>query len=643
MSKYDFTLDSIKYRIARGGDSPGYRRSWRRQEFIDQQIRPANRLTFHSRPDRAIFYQTSWAGGSTWWKPLYDTDTLDTYFTSANMDAFSKPGTVLPLNKATTSSTVLLANSPMFAVKGVVYGIGNTQTEDATHYDIYKWTPASDDWVRETGYTSGQTSANILGVAYNPTDGYVYVMSDTHISRFNPTTSATNATWQALTSTPGDTIMFSKTGIVTVWQGGKLQKMTTVPALSDLDDDGMGTDLLADMAIPANEHLDKTNLRLAVSASNGMFYAKNTITQGLPVAELHRVDRNDAGSYINYPLTTLPEGVIVLYIAVHLGSVIMACTPDWRMVMANDRSTGEYPRIDLYHFTQGGGLNVLGSPEREAPDELPASILGSDGTYLFLGSNKRVWAYDAGRGGLHTHKDLADRTDGVYRSLAMELDSGGDQITMTKAGTASQWWKTHTADPTTVGSFDTDLTTYVMESNYFDFGFPFEDKTILAVDIYTETLTANQQYAVYISVDDGAFAKVVSHSNATTSVTDLSASSYTGKRFRFKVVYETKDAVVKGFRGVQFTAAQGVMVPVWNVIVDGTQSMNVDNDHINPETIHDNLETLAAKETQVTLIDAYRSIRDEDTATYTVTVANVQMVKDSPGEALIEIEMVGTS
>ena len=163
VSRFDISLDGNKFRIKRG-EQAGYAKQWERREVFDQQVRDANRITLNSRGDRGLLYQTDWSGGLAWWKPVFANDTASMYFTANNMDAFSKPGTILAANKGTIPAQALMARAPMFTTGGGLFAIGATTTTDTTYRDIYKFTGA--DWVRQTGYSSGLTDATVHGAAH---------------------------------------------------------------------------------------------------------------------------------------------------------------------------------------------------------------------------------------------------------------------------------------------------------------------------------------------------------------------------------------------------------------------------------------------------------------------------------------------
>jgi hypothetical protein len=636
--RYDITLAGNKYRILRDAEIGGYRKRFERRQVSEQQARNVNRLVLNSRGDRSVMWQDDWSGGSAWWKPLMSQLTATMYFDATAMDAFSKPGVVLPTNKATNPAATLAADSPMFSDGAETYAVSSDTSGAPSAHDLARWTGS--DWDTTSQGSSGVLSGDpVYGVAHK--DGLFYLLSDGYAVTLDPGTSADRDTLTGLTVAPGDNIFFSTQGRLLLYVEGIIHEVDLSDmSTSVLVDDGYGPDGVAGLGT-SNPRMAATDPKLAVAHSSGVFYAKNVMVDGQPQCFLSRVDRDASGAHIRYPLTTLPLGLMCFGITVHLGSVVMACTRDWRLLLDNDTTASQTPIVEFYAQTQGSGLAVIGSPLRERPTEMPGKFLGTDNEFLYIGSGKRVWVYDGARGGIHPWLNPADQTGGLYDSVAsVTLTSGGSAL-MLKRGAASSYYPTLALDPTTVTNFGDDLTTYSFESNYFDFGLPAEEKTLLEVDIFTEPATADQRFTLQLSADDGAFATVATHSNASYSRAQLS-SPVTGRRFRYKVIYETKTAALVGLRGLQWGAASGVMVPVWSLAVNGREVLNVENQVMDPEDVFDNLEALAAGYAPVTLVDNFRSQRVDDSTTHSVLVYEVNIIKNDPNESIISVELVGS-
>jgi hypothetical protein len=71
---------------------------------------------------------------------------------------FSKPGTVIPANVRTQVGNAIKAAAPIVAAAGDLYSFESTKSQDATYYDVVKWTPASNNWVVESSYSCGSGS-----------------------------------------------------------------------------------------------------------------------------------------------------------------------------------------------------------------------------------------------------------------------------------------------------------------------------------------------------------------------------------------------------------------------------------------------------------------------------------------------------
>jgi len=648
-SRFDITLDGNKFKVVRGVEGQtGYKRGFQRRETQDPNIRPSTRIALSSRDDRPTFYQTSWSGGSTWWNPLYGPDNINTYSDATNFDAFTKPGTLIPRSKSTAVSTAMGLNTPLFGVGGALYTIGTTLT---TYYDVWKWTPGSNDWVKETGYTSGVLDADgiLWGGVYQASEGYAYMMSKTKVGRFD-LGSNTDAQILTVDATYGDNIMQTADGKIWVYDDGLLKEVTDPggsPSFTTRSNDGFGPDIINSMATPGTQLVFENQLKLAVAGAGGAFVVKNSWLNGQPQAVLSRIDRDQSGSYIRYPQTELPPGVLALNITMHLGSVIIAATQDWSLAMANDATKSEVPRVDFYSWKAEGGLGVIGSPDRENPSEYVVSFLGALGHHLLIGSQSRVWVYDAQNGGIHPYMDLTDASEGVFVGASLVVDSDGNSRLLVKEDAGSSVMKLIQDDPTTSATLGGDLTTYVFTSNYFDYNRPFEDKTLTEINVQSELLggtaaVPTQRYTIQIEVDGGTWTTRATHEGPVTfSSTDVALLELTGKRFRYRVIYESTDATIQGLQGVEIRCSAGEMVPFLELMLDGTQTVNVENQVVDPEDVYDWLETSAQKETPIVVVDAFRSEREDDTATSTMKFSEMTIIKDEPGEAKIACRLVG--
>jgi uncharacterized protein YeeX (DUF496 family) len=94
-------------------------------------------------------------------------------------------------------------------------------------------------------------------------------------------------------------------------------------------------------------------------------------------------------------------------------------------------------------------------------------------------------------------------------------------------------------------------------------------------------------------------------------------------------------------KGVLFHAVSGDMAPYWQLMIDGSEARNVENQIVRPADVFDNMKTLRDNKTPVTFIDNYESYDRSDTATYTVRVQGVEINKQEPKESVIAVILVG--
>lgn len=648
-NRFDVVINGISYRIRRGEDGTmGYRRLFRRRK-IERQDTDTPGL-YVSHPSRLPAYQTSWAQGSAWWKPNL-ADEPSAYYLSTGIDAWSKPGHLVPMSAPTEAQvTTLQAGSDIVSFKGVAYAVGNTTTVSSTVYDVYKWNPGSNAW-GVSSIHSGFTTASAADHFRFASASKIYAMSvgattnDT-IKYMDPTapTSGTAVIACPSVNVAGSNLMWHN-GYLLYYNGQDLYQVTDplgTPANSLLTSDALGLEALDQVAAyGANALMDKENIKLAVSTVDGLYYVKNVDLRGEPTPHVFRVERDSAGNWNSVPIATLPQGTLALDVTYHLGSLIISATDDVNLLLANDNTKG-YPKVTFYHVT-GGNLGTIGVLLGEDTDEMPFKLLGAAGPILYIGGSKRLWVYDAVRGGLHTAYDFATATGKNHRhAFAKVLDSNGDQNIMVWS-TDQRLWRMPvdpaTTNVTAVTTLGDDLSTYVLESNYFDFGIPMEDKTITGVHTLTDVIGGGAQWQVYLATDDAAFSLVASHTNQDDghSLTSMTTAA-TGKRFRYKVVYNSTSATDDTpLRALMFEASSGRAISQWALTLDGTVFENVEGSPVRPEYVYDNLETLAQTQTPVTFTDRFRSERREDSTAYMVEVQDVQINKDQSGEAYIDV------
>jgi hypothetical protein len=428
----------------------------------------------------------------------------------------------------------------------------------------------------------------------------------------------------------GASILITPFGLVYTAGGAFFLIDKTGPTATNIG--GLNNEVLA---LPGASTLFRTE-EMAVSTPEGIYLARNSFSDGQFQAWVYRLSRDAAGNWILNPLSPLPSGSIALSIAYHLGSVIIAASPEPQTII--DQT--EHAEVILYHYT-GGQPGALGSLlGRGNVDETPYGMLGSNGPLLYIGGHKRLWVYDAVRGGIHTAWEWGTaNTLGPYKAMAWARDSadegiaifaGPDRIAHTKRSLED--------DPDTVAAFGDDEAHYTLESNFFDFGLPMETKEITKVAILREDDDGGSEWTVQIAVDDGAFADVHVDSG-TAPYSETITSGLRGRKFRYKLIYQTKDTARKGLEAILITATSGAMITEWDVTLDGSELLNVDNEPQNEETFYDAMLTLADTQAITTLVDNMQEQEQlTDTGTSTnVKIQAVEIVKEKPGESAVRV------
>lgn len=637
---YDVVIAGTKAKVLE------YRKRTIRREIENNLLSQAAEPLLASRSDHRQLYQTSWADGSQWWQPLIGAGNLNSYFQANHMDVWSEPGKVVPMNKVADAANTGLHDSCVIGVgaQGEVYAIGDTAVDDATQRDVFKWTPASDAFIQESGYSSGVGNAvGPMAMVFDPSDGYFYVIADdNHFERFSPGGATEDAGWitTGFTSYLGANVFLQNQNLM-FYSGDQIYSVTKgTPAVTSVFNDGMGPDFLNDISFAGTNPLFRENLHLAISTPEGIYYVKNTRQGGQPVAWVFRVDRDAAGNWIGNPIASLPVGAVALSIAHHLGQVIISASPDWQTVVDNDTNEAE---IVLY-FVGEGGMGALGSilGNRDQVDETPYALLGSSGALLYIGGHKRLWVYDGIRGGLHTVWDwTTELAHGPYVAMAWVQDSAGDSSMIFLGRDRIARTKTsQTNDPDTVAAFGDDEAHYILDSNFFDGGLPMEIKELTKVAILRDAASgANQEWTVQISADEGAYADALVHSTTGEVFSEADLTGTTGYQFRYRLIYQTKDTVRNALKALLVTFTTGEMIDEWDLVLDGDELIGPDNEVQDEEAFYDALVTISATKTLTTFSDNMQEQAQEtDTATtVNVKVMAVEIAKDKAGESQVRV------
>jgi len=647
----DGTLDGVDFQlVAKVEGTRPYRKGWSRQASPQVVLTPEGDR--QSRQLEAGFLQDDWSQGSHWELPLLRSPVDKSYFSAENIDAFTKPGWLIPVNapNAANDTNLLFSQGQLILYNRQIYAIGSTTTTSNPSRDVYKWDRTTESWVRETTYHANLTGTAVWSAAADPDNDTVYLLTGSDIEYFDPITPGQgNIISHGKTISEGANLMIHD-GRLLMYDGNKLWEIEDplgTPAVSAaIANDGKGRDILSRLQVPGSGYITRQVVfNTAIATSEGIYYVKNVLNGGQVEAWVFRIDRDAGGTDISTPVAVLPPGTMALDIGWHIGSVVITATPDWQRFLTNDATNVGHARVVIYHITQGQ-QGVLGMPLGEDPDQTPFKILGSDGTILYLGSHKQVWAYDAVRGAIHPWLTDPSPAAGVYYDMTRTYRVGTDE-------SAFLFYKhqrflnpedEYGTDPNTVASFgDPPAETYVFESNEFDFGLAEENKTLETVTMIGDySMTTSQKWTLFISVDGGSWVEVAEMS-AGAKTQNLFGLVTDGRRFRYKLVYETlsSDPHRFGMNRLLFKAESGEFVPVWSLIVDANELRNVNNVKQNPQEVFEAWETLMTTKQPVTYVDSYRSADRSDTSSHQVKVLDCEFFKQSPTEGEIHVSFAG--
>lgn len=654
-NRFDVTLNGVKYRIRRKGEEGviGYVKTLVRKRIQRQDTGLPG--AYVSDPNKGNTYQTSWSRGSAWWKPSLTAEP-DSYYLAKNMNMWRRPGFVEPWNDPVETDLSAthrnLLGQNMATLGGTnFYTEGNTTTVDNPNKDIYLWDDDTAAWT-VTAYSTGATGS--LGIwLYDALTTNILMLHSDEIRQWTGSANGTQlVSLGSYTATTRGANMFFHQGRLFVYTGDVLlevQDWGGTPAISIITDDGFGADWLTTNSGPI---LGPS--KLAIGTAEGVYYVKNIEQSDGILPHVFRVERDSAGNWISVPIATLPLGSVALSIGYHMGSVIVSAAEEGVTLASATVNPRDAFAVTFYHVT-GGNLGTIGQPLGEdVADETPYQILLADGPRLYIGGQKRLWVYDAVRGGLHPWFEFANpSTDFPLNVLHKVVDNTGNAapylimlLACNQDTTVYEYYVPSRAAVSlnTVTTFGTDLTNTYLESNYFDFDLPMEAKSITGVHVLTDAITSSAQYTIQVAADDGSWTTVATHGTQTTgySYTSL-ASPIAGKRFRYKIIYETKVATYSApLRAIMFEGSAGVFVWQWTLQLDGTEFSNVEGQVVRPEDAYDNIEALGASGAPVAFVDTFRSERREDASTYQVKVEKVEMKKDQPHEAYFDVMLEQT-
>ena len=628
----DGSLAGYNFRLKRDGEGRSYTKQFSRSNLPFNQSEEHDGK-FNTRQDIRTLWQTSWSGGAFWNKPLISAASISTYYTSEGMDVVSSPGDLIPLPTATTTT---LASGPGILWPGAIVSVAGSlyaATSVGTETGISKWGGSS--WSDFTNVTNiGSVEAPVSMFHDQDADNFVFLQPDGdmyYIDRADTTDGTIIDIGVCNYGSNG----FMHFGRMFVYNGDILQEVSAAyggsATKATIYDDGMGPEYLTKVAFPVSYTRVFMNLpRLAVATAEGIYYVKNVEQEGVPTAFIYRIDRANDGTNIGTPIATLPPGMLALDVSYSLGSLLVSATSDVDIVMSNNLTNGKYPRIDIYHLTNGS-LGSVGSPlGGDSPDEAPHRFAGTFGAKVYIGGSKRVWVYDMVNGGLHPLFDheIASQEGAAVNRAFTTTDASGNRVIRFFDMVGNY----HDLEIDT--GTDNDSQTRSLTSNYFDFNIPAEKKTITHVTVMTDGPTANETWTVQLSADDGAFATAATVTSAKDNTEKQRITPVSGFRFQYKITYATSAATASPSRlkGIVFHALEGEMVAKWRLTIDGKEFRNVENLVVRPDTVLSNFEAVGGTDTVVSFVDEMKT----SSSTHNVKVESVTV---SRGNAL-EIDTI---
>ncbi len=628
-NRADILIEGTGFKLVPGEGA--YEQGATRAMVDFQEIETSPGTNLSSRGDLRTVYQTSWAGGARWEKPMLDANSIDSYLEAAGFDALREPGSLYPQGARSDSNAGDLEPHSKWIQSDyqTAYAVGE---DGATYHTIATLISGSLGLLAQH---SNVLNANIpIAMTYAATDNDLFILSDLGIEYVEIGTGQGSVL--AIPGTYGSTIFYHE-GTLYVWDSDTLQSIADPkgsPVASEVFDDGAGMDWLDSIASPAAVNLSKWSCRLALPTTDGIFLAKNIITDGSVTPWIYRIDRDALGNVIGTPIATLNPGSVILDMAWHQGNLMMASTSDLGRLGMND-ATATAPRVIFHTWNGKSGIGVVGAAQGNEPDEMVFKFLMSDQEKMFIGGTTRVWAYDAVRGGVHPMFDVG-QTEGHFHSgftwsfgwtFGHGGDSGsGDLYTLPYSGAA----------PGTPG--------YFLESNFFNFSLPGEYKTIVEATIMTDGIQPFETWKLYLGTDDGNETLEASWTSADAN-TSTKPVTKLGVRFDYRIEYDASQSVASPskLKGLVLRAISGRLVPFWKLLIDGAAINNFQNEMQRPQDVFDFFVTLRDNNDIVTFVDQYEGYSRAETTSYSVKVQGVSIKKGDPKDSMIEVVLVRTT
>ena len=581
---YTIEIDGVLYLVEPGTMREG---SVRRQV----EVNSLQETDFKSRPETREFLQNTWTGGSRWEKPVYSLQNLDSYYTANDISATDTPGSVMAGRNTTEADTpfsedsFLVQSYSLNSSRGAVKAYQNGST---THR-IAKWSSSSNNWT-----TTGQSNNASWGTAQRPmaTTAYgdlVWVLWENgYLTEWDTTGTSVVETNLSLTPKPGSSLWADET-YVYVYDGDKHSRYdhtssyaqdTTVFPLNDGEgfnvfEPADGGGIVAGHAI--------TN---AINTAEGIFYLKNIYIGGVNVCKVFRIDRDASGQYIISPYGTLPPGTVGIDMVYHLGSILISTVPN--LAVANTNTS--HQQVTFYHIT-GNSIGSIGTPvARNAPSETPYACLLSDGDLLWIGGQDAIWVYDARVGAIHPIHAITGVSAGAFVGAAkVETTNGPATVFTHEDSTDGEGRNALVLDTTHYVS--SGMNAY-LESNYFDFDLPMEQKTVTEVFVDLTDFDGTSDLTVQLSADDAAFATVATFTADEVGRTSITPVTGTKFQYRLELGTENSHSPATKVRAIGFSALGGETVRFMQFTINGEESVNIENNVQDPYTVYTNMAAL---------------------------------------------------
>jgi hypothetical protein len=632
-NRWDGVLNGINFRLNRKVETP-YRKFYARSLLELQQLLAQGREQFTSRSDIRPLFQTSWAAGAQWQKPLLSEQSIDSYYRSEGFDLVTEPGNVIPQPDWSTL-TISPAGDDIYSVP---------RTLQVDHENIYY---ATSDAINDSGLKkyNGSTWADltndfgstdvIRAMCWDANLATVFGVDANGVIRYVTPDSAGGSVIATSETPYTGTNIFTHFGRLFYYNGEKLMEIEDplgTPAVTTIYNDTMGPDAANNISEIAPGPIGFGSVRLAISSSEGIWIVKNVYQEGQVVAFVTRVDRTNDGIDVGVPVATLPSNTMVLDITNHLGSLVLSASSDLIEVYENYIADAGFFRVVFYHLTNNS-LGTIGSPyggipsstlaETEIKDS-PYTFIGSDRELLYIGGRNEIWVYDAVRGGLHKWLETNENNNGTFLSMVFTIDSSDNKYQQVSHYINTNVYRIPILDE------GGNTITHTLESNYFDGNLPSEEKSVIAVTLMTSGIKTNETWTVGLEADDaGSFTtKATLDTDGDKTVKQEFASAVTGYRFRYKITYTASADVTAPSRlkGIVFHMVQGEMVLAWQLVIDGSHIENVENVKQEPDQVFDNWSTIGGDNTIVTFVDEFKPTA----STHDVRIQQVSIDKSNP-------------